>query len=284
MIGAVEGGGSRIRCAVARSDATPLATASFPTSDPASTLPRIIEFFRAHPVEALGLAWFGPLDLRAGATAATPKPGWSDVALVEPLRRALEVPVVLETDVGAAAIAEHERGALRDADPAVYVTVGTGIGAGVLVGGRPVHGLVHPEMGHVLVPRDGGDTFDGVCPFHGRCLEGLVAAPALRARHGVEPDALPDDHPTWARLARYLGTALASVVLVLCPQRIAVGGGLMRRSGLREATARAMRDALGGYLRHDALTRTPERYLVAPALEEPGLAGALLLARRCLAR
>jgi fructokinase len=199
--------------------------------------------------------------------------------MVGPLRRALGVSVAIDTDVNAAALAEWRWGAGVGADPVVYVTVGSGIGGGALVDGRPLHGLVHPEMGHMRIPRVPGDDFAGACPFHGDCLEGLASAPALRARRGLPPEALAVDDPVWALEARYLGLGLANIVTVLSPRRIVLGGGVLKHPTLLARVRVEVQAALAGYVRAAAVTERIEELIVAPALgERAGVLGALALA------
>jgi len=266
--------------------------ARIPTTSPAETLARAVAFFRephGAPLRALGIATFGPVDLDPrsptwGVITSTPKPGWADTDLAGPFRRALAVPIAVDTDVNGAALAEYRWGAAQGDDPVVFVTVGTGVGGGVLVAGRPVHGVVHPEMGHVRVPRDRQhDPFPGACPYHGDCLEGVASAGAMRQRWGVPPEALPPDHPGWELEAHYLALGLAAVVAVLSPRRIVIGGGVTGQSSLLPRVRARLRDLLGGYPRSTALADM-DRYLVAPALgERAGVLGALALAEDALA-
>ena len=266
--------------------------ARIPTTSPAETLARAVAFFRephGAPLRALGIATFGPVDLDPrsptwGVITSTPKPGWADTDLAGPFRRALAVPIAVDTDVNGAALAEYRWGAAQGDDPVVFVTVGTGVGGGVLVAGRPVHGVVHPEMGHVRVPRDRQhDPFPGACPYHGDCLEGVASAGAMRQRWGVPPEALPPDHPGWELEAHYLALGLAAVVAVLSPRRIVIGGGVIGQSSLLPRVRARLRDLLGGYPRSTALADM-DRYLVAPALgERAGVLGALALAEDALA-
>lgn len=254
-----------------------------PTTTPEETLRRVVEFFRAHArrMAAVGVACFGPIDLDRrspgfGRITTTPKPGWAGTDVVGALR-ALEVPVAFDTDVNGAALAEHRWGLGRGIDPFVYVTVGTGIGGGAVVHGRPVHGLVHPEMGHVRIPRDADDAFRGVCAYHGDCLEGLASGVALRARWNAPPESLPSQHEAWRREARDLSLGVAAIVAVLSPPRIALGGGVMRAPGLLERVRDELDAVLAGYV------RAPE--LVAPALgERAGALGAIALAQGALDR
>ena len=275
--GGLETGGSKVVCAVGRGPDV-VAEARIATTTPAETLGRVIEFFHGHaPITALGIASFGPVDLDPrsptyGHITTTPKPGWTNTDVVGPLRRALGVPVAFDTDVNAAALAEQRWGAARDAGSVVYVTVGTGIGGGAVVNGRPVHGLVHPEMGHARIPHDGAaDPFAGACPHHGDCWEGLAAAPAITARWGQPPERLPDDHPAWPLEARYLALGLVNMILTLSPERVILGGGVMSRAGLLERVRTEVGDLLAGYVRGADI--------VAPALgNRSGVLGALALA------
>jgi fructokinase len=263
-----------------------------PTTLPEETLARAVAFFagRSERVAAVGIAAFGPLDLaphsaRWGSIAATPKPGWSGTALAGPLRRALGVPVAIDTDVNAAALAEHRWGAGCGCDPLVYVTVGTGIGGGGVVGGRTMRGLVHPEMGHMRVPHDrDADPFPGACPFHGDCLEGLASGPAMRQRWGQPAEALPADHPAWPLEARYLALGLANIVCALSPGRIVVGGGVMRQPALLPLVREALVSVLAGYVRAPEILERIDGYVVPPFLgARSGVLGAIALAHDALA-
>jgi fructokinase len=289
LLGGLEAGGTKFVCAVGTGPDDVRAEVRLATTTPARTIAEAIEFFAGQakrtPLAALGIASFGPLDLDPrsptfGSITTTPKPGWQHVDLTTPLRRALGVPVTVDTDVNGAALAEHRWGSGRGVGTLVYVTVGTGIGGGALVDGRPVHGLVHPEMGHVRVPHDRTrDPFDGTCPHHGDCWEGLASAPALAARWGREAEALPDDHPAWELEAHYLALGLTSVVLVLSPERIVLGGGVMTRMQLYPAVRRELAALIGGYLRTPALGAGIEAYVVPPALgDRAGVLGALAIA------
>jgi fructokinase len=289
LVGGIEAGGTKFVCAVGTGPHDVRAEVRVPTTTPAETLGRVLAFFGEQagrvPLAALGVASFGPVDLDPGSSTfgfitTTPKPGWRGVDLLGPLRRALGVRLVLDTDVNAAALAEQRWGSGRGLATLAYVTVGTGIGGGVVVNGRPLHGLIHPEIGHARVPHDRAwDPFPGICPAHGDCWEGLAAAPAVAARWGRAPATLPDDHPAWALEAHYLALGLANLVLTLSPQRLVLGGGVMARAQLYPLVRAGVSDLLAGYLASPALGDGLERYIVPPGLgERAGLLGALLLA------
>lgn len=289
LLGAVEGGGTKFVCAVGEGPHDIREETRFHTEDPAGTLSRVLAFFSEYPIEALGVGMFGPLDLAKGETLCTPKPGWDHVPLRAQLSRGLGVPVGLDTDVNAAALGEQQHGAARGADPCLYVTVGTGVGGGVVIGGRPLHGLMHPELGHVAVPvltlADGApDPFAGACPFHGRCLEGLVSGPAIAARTGRPANELEDDDPIWELVGRYLGAGLAPAVLLLSPRKVVIGGGVGTRPGLLSTVRESLKSALAGYVQRDALGPRIDDYVVAPGLgDRAGICGAFELAAAALA-
>lgn len=293
LVGAIEAGGTKVVCAIAAGADDVRAEARVPTTTPERTLAAALAFFRKHrrrwPVAALGIGGFGPLDLDPasptwGFVTTTPKPGWAWTDLAGPFRRALGVPVAVDTDVNAAALAEHRWGAGRGSDPLVYLTVGTGIGGGALVDGRLLHGLVHPEMGHVRVPRDPArDPFRGACPYHGDCLEGLASGAAMRARWGAAPETLPSDHPAWSLEAEYLALGLVAVVSILSPRRIVVGGGVAATPHLLPRVRARLSALLGGYVPAPVLGDLAT-YVVAPALgDRAGVLGALALARAAAA-
>jgi fructokinase len=277
LLGGIETGGTTWELAVGTGPDDIRAHASVPTTLPGETIAAAVAFFReAGPVDAVGIGSFGPVDVRAGSNTwgwvtTTPKPGWSQTDIAGPIGRGLGVPVAFDTDVNAAALAEHRWGAAQGLDTFAYVTVGTGIGGGGMARGRLLHGLVHPEVGHLRIPQDPGDPFAGACPYHGACWEGLAAAPALAARWGAQPHELPDDDAVWSLEARYLALGLVAIVSVLSPQAILLGGGVMRREGLRERVRDEVDALLAGYVAAPPV--------VAPALApRSGVLGAIALA------
>lgn len=290
LIAGVELGGTKVMALMAR-DRRILRSARWPTLAPGATLLAASGALAAWSAElgrpaALGLASFGPLHLhpdgaRFGAMARTPKPGWSNIDVLGHFARRFAVPIGFDTDVAAAALAEARWGAARGRDVVVYVTVGTGVGGGVLAGGDPVHGRVHPEIGHLRVRRAPGDDFPGVCPFHADCLEGLASGHAIAARAGAPAESLGADHPVWRIVAHALGEMSALLILTLSPQRILIGGGVMTgRSFLFPFIRAAAIDALAGYVA--GLTPgSVGRIIRSPALgEKAGPLGAIALGLR----
>lgn len=273
-LGAIEGGGSWLRLAVGDGNGRILSRQRLPTGRPAQARAAIIDYFTTNRVSALGVGFFGPLDHSTGALATTPKPGWSGAPLAAPLREALGIPVAIETDVGAAALGEAWLGAGRGAEVLLYLTVGTGIGGGLLHQGRLVGGHRRPELGHLAVPRQPDDhDFQSVCPFHDDCLEGLASGPALKARWGRE---LQAGHAGWDLQARYLAAGLRAALAVGAPDRVVLGGGVGGNAALWPPLLGRLREALGGYW-PDLVV---EDWLVWPGLGgDSALVGALWLAQ-----
>jgi fructokinase len=284
-LGGIEAGGTRWTCAIGDAEGEIEDLEEFPTMTPDETIGRAVAFFEQRGgVDGLGVGAFGPVDLDRtsptwGRVTTTPKPGWADVDVGPALAAALEVPLGLDTDVGAAGIGEFAWGAGRDLELFCYVTVGTGIGAAVLTDGRPLHGLMHPEFGHMRVPRDRRrDPFAGACPFHGDCLEGLASGAALRARWGIRPEDERDEE-AWRLEADYLAIGLLNLAYAVSPQRLIVGGGVASRPGLLELVRDAVRELAGGYAGVPATADGIESFIVAPGLDaRSGVRGALLLA------
>jgi fructokinase len=274
LYGAVEAGGTKFVVAVGTSAADLSDIRRISTSpNPLETVAEVVDYFRQKgPLAALGIATFGPIDYATGRITTTPKLSWRDFPLRDSLCRALSVPVGFDTDVNAAALAESRHGAGQGLENFVYITVGTGIGGGAVAAGRPVHGLLHPEMGHLLVRRAEGerDGFLGVCPYHGNCLEGMASGPSMEARWGVPAAELPAGHAAWQLEADYLAQACVNISVVLSPQMIALGGGVMDQKHLLPLIRDRVRQLLSGYLEPPVIG--------SPALPYPGLSGALVLA------
>lgn len=253
-VGGIEAGGSKFLCATG-SDPQDAEVAEFPTTTPQETIGQVIEFFRVRaPITAIGIASFGPIDPNPesptfGYITSTPKPGWRNFDFAGAVGSALGIPVAFDTDVNAAALAESRWGAARSLRSFIYVTVGTGIGGGAVIDGRLLHGRTHPEMGHIRVPHNRArDPFPGCCPYHGDCLEGLAAGPAIEARWGRPGHLLPDGHPAWDLQAEYLALGIVSWTCTLSPQRIAMGGGVMLRQELFPKLRIRVAELLNGYL------------------------------------
>ena len=248
-------------------------------------MPRMIAFFKDEGIRALGIGCFGPLDLDEqsptyGSITATPKLAWRNYPIRSAFMEALGVPVGIDTDVNAAALAESRLGAARGLESCVYVTIGTGIGGGVIVNGKPVHGLTHPEMGHQLMrPEPGEPMPDGVCPYHKGCLEGLAAGPSLTRRWGKPGKELPPDHKAWVLEAGYLAQLCHNAIMTLSPKKIILGGGVMGQTFLLDMIRARTVELLGGYLTSPVLEDGLKGYIVAPGLgTDSGIMGSWLLA------
>ena len=272
LYGGVETGGTWVVCALGNGPEL-IDREQFRTAHPQQTLERITAWFegRERP-RAIGIGAFGPLDLESGSVSNTPKPGWAGTSLAPFVSDHLAVPVALDTDVNAAAYGEYAWGAGRGVESLAYLTVGTGIGVGLLHDGRPWHGLVHPEAGHLRVPRVGDDAFAGCCPVHGDCWEGLASGQAIAERWGEDPAGLSDQHPCWELEATYLALGILSIVSVASPERVIAGGGVLEHPGLLRRVADRLEELNAGYVRLPPL--------VPPALgDDAGVLGAIALAR-----
>jgi len=291
LYGAIEAGGTKFVCAVGTGPDDLRDEVRFPTTKPAETLERALDYFRQAQkkhgkLAAIGIGSFGPVDLDRGSptwgsVTATPKPHWSDTPVATLFTQEFGIPVGFDTDVNGAVMGEHLWGAGKGLDNLVYLTIGTGIGGGVMAAGHLIHGLVHPEAGHILLPRDPAvDSFKGFCPFHDNCLEGLAAGPALEKRWGVKGSELGPDHQAWDLEAHYLALGLQSFLSILSPQRIILGGGVMDQPQLLPLVRKKLLTLNNGYIRHPNLT--PEgidAYVVSPGLgNRAGILGALALA------
>jgi fructokinase len=286
LCGGIEAGGTKFICAIGASPDDLRAETRIATTSPDETLRAVGALFRAHAsVAAIGIGAFGPIDRARGFITTTPKPGWANTDLVGAIQRALGVPVAFDTDVNAAAVGEQTWGAARGLENFIYLTIGTGIGGGAMVNGKLVHGLIHPEMGHIRIPHDwNDDPFPGACPFHGDCLEGLAAGPALEKRWGQRAETLPRDHRAWALQARYLALVCANLACAFSPQRIILGGGLMQQPDLLPMVQTHTRDLLNGYIHAPEILDRIEEYIVAPGLgNRAGVLGAIALAQQVIA-
>jgi len=287
MFGAIEAGGTKFICGIG-SGPDDLKTVEIPTTSPECTVAAAVKFLQensAGKLKAVGIGSFGPVDLRAGSSSfgfitSTPKAGWRNFDFVGTVHKALGLPVGFDTDVNAAALGEARWGAAQGLSDFVYLTIGTGIGGGAIVGGRVLHGLIHPEMGHIRVPHDRErDPFCGCCPFHGDCLEGLASGPAIERRWGVAGINLPAAHPGWQLEAHYLALGLANWVCTLSPKRILLGGGVMQQAWLFPMIRAELARLLNGYVRARELMEDLDHYVIPPGLgNRAGILGALALA------
>jgi fructokinase len=284
--GGVEAGGTKWVCAIGDGPGDLRETGIFPTTTPEETIARTAGFFLENGgVSALGIGSFGPIDVRRsspnwGHITTTPKPGWADTDVVSPLGLALGVPVAFDTDVNAAALGEQRWGAAVGLETFCYITIGTGIGGGGMANGRLMHGLIHPEFGHMRIPHDRErDPFDGVCPYHGDCFEGLASGEAIRRRWGKAGEELTDP-AVWELEADYLALGLVNVICTLSPQRIILGGGVMKHPSLLPLVRERVRTLLAGYIDARELDGGLDGFIVAPALgDRAGVLGAIELAR-----
>jgi fructokinase len=292
LVGGIEAGGTKFVCAVGSGPEDIRAEVRFPTTTPEETIGRALAFFGEQtaicgPLSAVGIAAFGPLDPNLdsptyGRITTTPKPGWADTDLAGAVRQAFDVPIGFDTDVNGAGLGEWRWGAAQGLDTFIYLTIGTGIGGGGLVNGRLLHGLIHPEMGHIRLPHDwSADPYAGRCPYHGDCLEGMASGPAMAERWGTPADTLPADHPAWDLEAGYLASALHTFICTLSPQRIILGGGVMQQPQLFPLVRQKVRASLNGYVQSPAVLESIDAYIVPPTLgPQAGVLGAFALAQR----
>jgi fructokinase len=289
LFGCIEAGGTKFVCGVGTGP-DDLKTVQIPTTSPDETTAAAIAFLREHAgrdLKAVGIGSFGPVDLHRGSATfgyitSTPKAGWQNFDLAGTVGRALHVPVGFDTDVNAAALGEARWGATQGLLDSIYLTVGTGIGGGAIVHGRLLHGMLHPEMGHIRIPHDRArDPYPGGCPFHGDCLEGLACGPAMTARWGKPGRELPPDHPAWALEAHYLALALNNWVCSLAPKRFVLGGGVMQHAPLFDLIRHELAGLLNGYIRAKEVTDGLDAFVVPPGLgARAGVLGAMALAEQ----
>jgi fructokinase len=289
LYGGIEAGGTKFVCIVGSGPQAVQAQVRFPTTDPAETIGRTVAFFKQQgqerPLTAIGAGSFGPLDLDLasptyGYITTTPKSGWANTDIVGMLKAELDLPVAFDTDVNAAALGEYRWGAGQGLDPIIYLTIGTGIGGGAISQGKPLHGLIHPEMGHMFIPHDRElDPFPGSCPFHADCFEGLATGPSMKQRWGQPAETLPDDHPAWEIEAHHIGLALSNLILSYSPRRLILGGGVMQHEALYPRVRRKVQQFLNGYVHSAQIAEQIEQYIVPPALgNQAGVLGAIALA------
>lgn len=284
MLGAIEAGGTKFVLAVSDDEFNIIERQSIPTTTPEETFEKVFEFFDQYDVSAIGIGSFGPIDVNIksetyGYITSTPKTAWEHTDFIGVMKERYSVPMGWTTDVNAAALGELTYGAAKGKESCLYLTVGTGVGGGAVIKGEPVEGFGHPEMGHILVRKHPEDQFEGHCPYHGDCLEGLAAGPAIEKRYGKKAQELTDNEQVWEIEAYYLAQALMSYTLTLSPEKIILGGGVMKQTQLfpliRDEFTRLMNDYV----------QTPdmEEYIVSPQLkDDAGITGCLILAQRAL--
>jgi fructokinase len=293
LFGGIEGGGTKFVCMVAIDPQHIIDEVRFPTTTPVETLEQAVSFFEKYTsrgLTAIGMASFGPVDLDPasptfGHITTTPKPGWAFTDTVSRLRQSLNLPVAFDLDVNAAAFGEYYWNAEnRLLDPLVYFTIGTGIGAGVIVQGKLVHGLVHPEAGHMRLNHDWRvDPYEGSCPYHNDCFEGLACGPAMQKRWGQRAEKLPADHPAWDLEAGYIAQALNNTICGLSPKRIVLGGGVMEHPGLIHLVQKKTQEYLNNYIHSPVITDHIDQYIVLPSLDNrSGVLGAIALAKQAV--
>ena len=291
LFGGIEGGGTKFNCIVATSPDDIRREERFPTTTPNETLDKAIRFFKQAEADfgklsALGIACFGPLDPKPasptfGFILPTTKPNWSNVNVLGKIKSAFDIPIAFDTDTNGAAFGEWKWGAAQGLDTFIYLTIGTGIGGGALVNGKLLHGLLHPEMGHIRIPHDKSrDPFEGICPFHKDCFEGLASGPAIEKRWGQKGETLPPEHPAWDLEARYIALALANFILTISPQRIIIGGGVSGQKFIFPMIRVKVKEILNKYVQSSAVGENIDAYIVPPALGiRSGVLGAIALAQ-----
>lgn len=284
VLGALEAGGTKMVCAVGNESGEISELISLPTREPAETMPEMIAFFQSHKIQALGVGCFGPIDLRKGSQTygfitSTPKEAWRNYPIVNEFQNALHVPIGFDTDVNAAALGEAAFGITKGLQNSIYLTIGTGVGAGIIVNGKPLHGMLHPEAGHILIRRHKRDLdYAGTCPYHCDCLEGLASGPSIEKRWGVKAALLSGRQDVWELEAYYIGQALCNYILTLSPERIVLGGGVMKQEQLLPMIRSVVKGQINGYLQVETLEHM-EQYIVQASLgDRQGVLGALMLA------
>lgn len=297
IYGGIEGGGTKFVVAVGSDPENIVEEIRYPTTTPEQALDKAIEFFRHFEtqhntrLQAIGIASFGPLDpdpasSTFGYVTTTPKPGWKNTDFAGIIGRAMNVAVGFDTDVNAAALAEITWGAAKGYNSCLYLTVGTGIGGGAVINNDMIHGLLHPEMGHIRIPQDTQlDPFPGNCPYHGNCLEGLASGLAIEQRWGQKGETLPENHPAWDLEAHYLALAVVDYLLVISPQKIILGGGVMDQQALFPKIRENVLKLLNEYLNPPEILEHIDSYIVPPGLKNrAGVLGGIALAMRASAQ
>ena len=287
LLGALEAGGTKMVCAIGDETGKVIDRISLPTETPEITIPKMVEYFKQYPIEALGIGSFGPVDLNPasptyGHITSTPKLAWKDFDFVTAMKDALNVPVGFDTDVNSSALGEATFGCMKGVENGIYITIGTGVGVGILTNGKLLHGMLHPEAGHILLPRHASDPYTGKCPYHKDCFEGLAAGPAIEARYGKKAFELADCEDVWELEAFYIAEALSTYILILSPEKIVLGGGVMHQEQLFPLIRKQVKTLLAGYINTKQLDDI-DNYIVPPSLNDnQGIMGCLELAHMAL--
>ncbi|MGL4393547.1 MAG: ROK family protein [Fusobacteriaceae bacterium] len=285
-LGAIEAGGTKFVCAIGNENGELFERESFPTTTPEETMKLVVNFFAEKKIEALGVGSFGPIDPDKnsptyGYITATPKKNWANYNILGELKKHFNIPMEFDTDVNGAALGESIWGAAKGLDSCIYITVGTGIGAGGITDGKMLHGLTHPEMGHIFLPKESCDNFVGGCPYHGdKCLEGLASGPAIEKRWNKKGSELPKEHEAWSLESMYLAKAIVNYILILSPKKIIMGGGVMKQEQMFPMIRKNVIEYLNGYVPHTQILKNIDNYIVPPGLgDNAGISGALALAK-----
>lgn len=287
LYGALEAGGTKMVCAIGKEDGTIIEQVSIPTTTPEETMPRIIEYFKDKDIASLGVGTFGPVDVNEGSDTYghildTPKLPWRGYDVAGTLEKELGVKVGIDTDVNGSCLGEITFGASKGLDPVVYITIGTGVGVGIFVNGRLLHGMLHPEAGHVLIRQHENDTYSGKCPYHGNCLEGMAAGPAIEARWGKKAVELKDDTKVWELEAYYIAQAIVGYIMTISPKRIILGGGVMHQEQLFPLIRKEVEKLMNGYLTTKEM-KDLDNYIVPASLnDDQGIMGCIQLAKQAL--
>ena len=287
LIGALEAGGTKMVCAVGKEDGTILEQVSIPTTTPEETIPKLIEYFQDKEIEALGVAAFGPVDVKPesetyGYILDTPKLAWRHKDFLGRLKDELKVPMGLDTDVNGSCLGEVTYGCAKGLDSVIYITIGTGVGVGVCINGKLLHGMLHPEGGHILLARHEDDPKGGICPYHKNCLEGFASGPSIEARWGKKAVELVDRPEVWEMESYYIAQALVDYIVLLSPQKIILGGGVMHQEQLFPMIRQKVKEMLNGYIKTKEL-EDMDSYIVPASLhDDQGIMGCIKLGLNAL--
>jgi len=287
IYGAIEAGGTKMVCAIGTAEGNIVEQTTFPTKDPAETIQQLLQFFQGKKLAALGIGSFGPVDLNPASSTYgyildTPKLSWRNFDFVGALQRELRIPIGLDTDVNGACLGEMTYGCAQGLKNVIYITIGTGIGAGIAVDGNLLHGMLHPEAGHILMTPHPEDDYAGICPYHKRCFEGMASGPAIAERWGAKAPELHGNPQVWELESYYIAQALVNYIFVLAPEKIILGGGVMKQQQLLPLIRRRVNTLINGYLQTPEL-RDLDQYIVPASLDDrQGILGALELAKRAM--